>query len=48
MKWNVKITDKTGRAFILSYDGFRTRKEAEAQAELARAIKGFTAEVIKK
>ena len=43
-KWNVKIT-KNGRSTILSYDGFSTKKKAQAVADQWNAI-GFKAEVI--
>lgn len=45
--WNVKITNKDGRSYILSYFGYKTKKEAQQQAAQANQIIGFSAEVIK-
>lgn len=45
--WNVKITGKDGRAYLLSYFGFKTKKEAQKQADQANLIEGFSAEVIR-
>ena len=48
-KWNVRITNKDGRSYILSYFGFKTKKDAEKQAAIANRIQGqiLKAEVIK-
>lgn len=45
--WNVKITNKDGRVYLLSYFGFKTKREAQTQADQANRIMGFSAEVIK-
>lgn len=46
-KWNVRITNDTGKVLILSYYGYKTKREAESQAEIARRIPGYDVEVVK-